>query len=169
MDEILIECSPGVSGDMLLGAFYDLGVPKNIIENPLACVGLTNLYNLNFIETQSCSIRGIKVDVERIDQNNKRDWSNIKNLILRAKLEKKLKKRIYQVFESLALAEGKVHNIDPKDVHFHEIGAIDSLVDIIGVCASIEYLKPKKVFCNEPTLGKGFVQTDHGKLPIRYW
>ena len=166
MDEIFIECSPGVSGDMLLGAFYDLGVPKNIIEKPLECVGLKNLYNLDFNETQSRSIRGIKVDVERIDQNNKRDWSNIKNLILSAKLEKKLKERIYKVFESLALAEGRVHNIDPEDVHFHEIGAIDSLVDIIGVCASIEYLKPKKVFCNEPTLGKGFVQTDHGKLSI---
>ena len=51
-------------------------------------------------------------------------------------------------------------------MHFHEIGAIDSLVDIIGVCVSIEYLKPKRVFCNEPTLGRGFVQTDHGKLSI---
>ena len=77
-----------------------------------------------------------------------------------------MQKRIYEVFESLAKAEGKVHGINPEDVHFHEIGAIDSLVDIIGVCASIEYLKPKKVFCNEPTLGKGYVQTDHGKLPI---
>ena len=79
---------------------------------------------------------------------------------------KKLKKRIYQVFESLAIAEGVVHGIDPDKVHFHEIGGIDSLVDIIGVCASIEYLNPKKVFCNEPTLGRGFVQTDHGKLSI---
>ena len=81
-------------------------------------------------------------------------------------MEKKLQKRIHEVFESLALAEAKVHGIDPEKVHFHEIGAIDSLVDIIGVCTSIEYLKPKKVFCNEPTLGRGFVKTDHGKLSI---
>ncbi len=166
MEEILIECSPGVSGDMLLGAFYDLGVPKKIIEKTLACVGLENLYNLNFRKSQSCSIRGIKVDVDKIDQSTKRDWGSIKDLILKARLEKKLQKRIYEVFKSLALAEGKVHGIDPEEVHFHEIGAIDSLVDIIGVCASIEYLKPKKVFCNEPTLGRGYVQTDHGKLSI---
>ena len=102
----------------------------------------------------------------KIDQSTKRDWRNIKDLISKAKLEKQLKKRIYQVFESLAIAEGKVHGIDPEKVHFHEIGAIDSLVDIIGVCTSIEYLKPKKVFCNEPTLGRGFIQTDHGKLSI---
>ena len=166
MEEILIECSPGVSGDMLLGAFHDLGVPKNIIEKTLACIGLKNLYNLHFRESQSRSIRGIKVDIDKIDQSTKRDWGSIKDLILKARLEKKLQKRIYEVFESLALAEGKVHGIDPEKVHFHEVGAIDSLVDIIGVCASIEYLKPNKVFCNEPTLGRGFVQSHHGKLSI---
>ena len=166
MEEIFIECSPGVSGDMLLGAFHDLGVPKNLIEKTLACFGLENLYYLKFIESQNCSIRGIKVDVENLDKSTLRDWSSIKNLILKAQLEEQLKKRIYEVFESLAIAEGKVHGINPEKVHFHEIGAIDSLVDIIGVCASIEYLKPKKVFCNEPTLGRGFVKTDHGKLSI---
>ena len=166
MEEILIECSPGVSGDMLLGAFYDLGVPKDEIEKKLACFGLENLYYLNFRESQNCSIRGIKVDVEKVDQSTKRDWKSIKNLILKAQLEEQLKKRIYEVFESLAKAEGRVHGINPEEVHFHEIGAIDSLVDIIGVCTSIEYLKPKKVFCNEPTLGKGFIQADHGKLSI---
>ncbi len=166
MEEILIDCSPGVSGDMLLGAFHDLGVPKNIIEKPLAGIGLKNSYDLHFKESKSCSIRGIKVEIDKIDQCIKRDWRSIKDLILKARLEKKLKKRIYEVFESLALAEGKVHGIEPEEVHFHEIGAIDSLIDIIGVCASIEYLKPKKIFCNEPTLGRGFVQTDHGKLSI---
>ncbi len=166
MEEILIECSPGVSGDMLLGAFHDLGVPKSIIEKTLEAFGLDNLYDLHFRESKSCSIRGIKVQIDKIDQSTQRDWSSIKDLILKARLEKKLKTRIYEVFESLALAEGKVHGIDPEEVHFHEIGAIDSMVDIIGVCASIDYLKPKKVFCNAPTLGRGFVQTDHGKLQI---
>ncbi len=166
MEEILIECSPGISGDMLLGAFHDLGVPKNIVEKTLACFGLENLYYLNFREAKSCSVRGIKVEVGKIDQSTKRDWRSIKDLILKAQIEKNLKNRIYQVFESLANAEAIVHGIDPDKVHFHEIGAIDSLVDIIGVCASIEYLKPKMVFCNEPTLGKGFVQTDHGKLSV---
>ena len=112
MDEILIECSPGVSGDMLLGAFHDLGVPKKIIEKTLKCFGLENLYYLNFRESKSCSIRGIKVEIRKNDQSTKRDWSSIKDLILKARLEKKLQKRIYEVFESLALAEGKVHGID---------------------------------------------------------
>ncbi len=167
MDDLFIECSPGISGDMLLGAFYDLGVPKKVIEQPIIDLGLKDLYNLEFEESKSCSIRGIKAKVEIIDCDQiKRNWRSIKELILKGNLEKKLEQIIYEVFESLANAEGKVHGIKPEDVHFHEIGAIDSLVDIIGVCAAFNYLNPRKVFCNEPMLGKGFVQTDHGKLSV---
>jgi len=167
MDDVLIECSPGISGDMLLGAFYDLGVPKKVIEQPLIDLGLKDLYQLDFKESKSCSIRGVKAKVENIDCSPiKRTWRSIKELILNSDLEDKLKKIIYEVFESLAIAEGKVHGIKSDEVHFHKIGAIDSLVDIIGVCAALNYLKPKKVYCNEPMLGKGFVQTEHGKLSV---
>ncbi len=167
MDDVLIECSPGISGDMLLGAFYDLGVPKKVIEQPLIDLGLKDLYQLDFRESKSCSIRGIKAKVEDIDCSPiKRTWRSIKELILNGHLEDKLKKIIYEVFESLAIAEGKVHGIKSDEVHFHEIGAIDSLVDIIGVCSALNYLNPKRVYCNEPMLGKGFVQTEHGKLSV---
>ena len=126
MEDILIECSPGISGDMLLGAFYDLGVPKKVIEQPLIDLGLKNLYHLEFKESKSCSIRGIKALVENINGGaTKRNWKSIKELILNGDLEEKLKQMIYEVFESLANAEGKVHGIKPEDVHFHEIGAID--------------------------------------------
>lgn len=167
MEEVLIECSPGISGDMLLGALFDLGVPKQVIEQPLIDLGLKDLYHLEFKESKSSSIRGISVKVENISGSRfKRTWRNIKELILNGHLEDKLKQKIYEVFESLANAEGKVHGINSEDVHFHEIGAIDSLVDIVGVCAAFNYLNPKKVFCNEPMLGKGFVQTEHGKLSV---
>jgi len=167
MEDVLIECSPGISGDMLLGAFYDLGVPKKVIEQPLFDLGLKDLYNLDFKESKSCSIRGIAARVENIGPNPiKRNWRSIKELILAGRLEDKLRQMIYEVFESLANAEGKVHGINSEDVHFHEIGAIDSLVDIIGVCAALNYLSPKKIYCNEPMLGKGFVNTEHGKLSV---
>ena len=167
MEDILIECSPGISGDMLLGALYDLGVPKKVIEQPLIDLGLKGLYHLEFKESKSCSIRGIKTKVENIDRSPiKRTWRSIKEVILNGNIEDKLKKIIYEVFESLAIAEGKVHGIESDNVHFHEIGAIDSLVDIIGVCAALNYLNPKRVYCNEPMLGKGFVQTEHGKLSV---
>ena len=167
MEDILIECSPGISGDMLLGAFYDLGVPKKVIEQPLIELGLKDQYNLEFKESKSFSIRGINSQIENVDRISiKRNWRNIKELILNGHLEDKLRQQIYKVFESLAIAEGKVHGIKPEEVHFHEIGAIDSLVDIIGVCAALNYLNPQKVYCNEPMLGKGFVQTEHGILSV---
>ena len=146
MEDVLIECSPGISGDMLLGAFYDLGVPKKVIEQPLIELGFKDLYQLDFKESKSCSIRGVKAKVDNNDCSSiKRTWRSIKELILNGHLEDKLKKIIYAVFESLAVAEGKVHGIKSDDVHFHEIGAIDSLVDIIGVCAALNYLNPKRV------------------------
>ena len=167
MEDIFIECSPGISGDMLLGAFYDLGVPKKVIEQPLIDLGLKDLYDLEFKESKSCSIRGIKAKVSNIDcGKTKRNWREIKELILNGRLEEKLRKTIYEVFKSLAIAEGKVHGIKPENVHFHEIGAIDSLVDIIGVCAAFNYINPKKIYCNEPMLGKGYVQTEHGNLSV---
>ena len=90
MEDIFIECSPGISGDMLLGALYDLGVPKKVIEQPLTDLGLKELYNLNFKESKSCSIRGIKAKVENIDcYQSKRTWRNIKDLILNGHLEEK--------------------------------------------------------------------------------
>jgi len=82
MEDVLIECSPGISGDMLLGAFYDLGVPKKVIEQPLIDLGLKDLYHLEFKESKSCSIRGIKAKVENIDSSPiKRTWRTIKELI----------------------------------------------------------------------------------------
>jgi len=150
MEDVLIECSPGISGDMLLGAFYDLGVPKNVIEKPLIDLGLKDLYQLEFRESKSCSIRGIRAKVENTMRSPiKRTWRSIKDLISNGQLEDKLKQIICEVFESLASAEAKVHGIKSEDVHFHEIGAIDSLVDIIGVCAALNYLNPKRVYCND--------------------
>lgn len=166
MDEILIQCSPGISGDMLLAAFYDLGVPKKIIEKPLNDIGLKKCYSLSFIESKSCSIRGIKTEVAIFENIKERNWKNIKELLLKGNLEEDLKYQIIDVYEALAIAESNVHGINPSNVHFHEIGSIDSLVDVIGVCAAINYLKPKKIFCNSPILGNGFVKTDHGMLSI---
>ena len=166
MEDLLIECSPGISGDMLLAAFYDLGVPKEVIEKPLFDLGLSRSYLLSFNEGKSKSLRGIKTNVKILDNSQKRTWKDIKNLILKGNLAKSLEKNIIAVFSALAKAESSVHGIAPEDVYFHEIGSIDSLVDIFGVCAAINYLKPKKIYCNTPTLGSGRVETEHGKISI---
>ena len=137
MEDLLIECSPGISGDMLLAAFYDLGVPKEVIEKPLIELGLGGCYLLSFSESKSKSLRGIKTNIKILDNLQKRTWKDIKKLILKGNLEKSLEKNIIEVFSALAKAESTVHGIAQEDVCFHEIGSIDSLVDIIGVCAAI--------------------------------
>ena len=166
MEEFIINCSPGVSGDMLLGALFDLGVPQNVIEKPFSDLGLRELYSLSFIEKKSKSIRGIKAQINVKDNPLRRDWRSIKELISKGNFTIELEKKIIEVFQILAEAEGKVHGIDPEDVHFHEIGSIDSLIDIIGVCTAFHFLKPKRIYSNLPTLGNGFAQTEHGKITI---
>ena len=166
MDEILIECSPGISGDMLLAAFYDLGVPQTVFEKPFIKLGLKDFFSLSFHESKSNTLRGVKADVNVLINNKKKKWKDIKQFILSGLLDKDLETMIIKVFELLAIAEGKVHDNHPDEVHFHEIGNTDSLVDVIGVCAAIQYLKPKNIFCNAPNLGKGFINSEHGKIPI---
>ena len=166
VDEIFIECSPGISGDMLLAAFYDLGVPKSVIEKPLTILGLEEYFELSFINSKSCSFRGIKTQLKIFENSIKRDWKYLKKFITESKLEINLRKNIIDVFELLAVSEGSVHGIKSDDVHFHEIGSIDSIIDIVGVCAAIEYLNPKKIYGNPPTLGKGSILTEHGNIPI---
>ena len=166
MDEILIECSPGISGDMLLAAFYDLGVPQTVFEKPFIKLGLKDFFSLSFHESKSNTLRGVKADVNVLINNKKKKWKEIKQFILSGLLDKDLETMIIKVFELLAIAEGKVHGLHPDEVHFHEIGNTDSLVDVIGVCAAINYLKPKNIFCNAPNLGKGFINSEHGKIPI---
>ncbi len=166
MKEYIIDSSPGISGDMLLGALFDIGIPQEIIEKPLKTLGLETFYNLSFKEEKSSSIRGIKAQIEVLDNSTRRDWRSIRELIIKGSLEIDLEQKIINVFKILAEAEAKVHGINCEEVHFHEIGAIDSLVDIIGVCAGFNYLKPKIIYCNVPTLGKGFTETDHGIMTV---
>ncbi len=166
MEEYFIECAPGISGDMLLGSLYDFGVPQDIIEKTLVSLGLERFYKLSFYEKKSSSIRGIKAQIDVVDNSVCRDWRSIRELIIKGNLEIDLEKKIISVFQSLAEAESKVHGIDCNEVHFHEIGSIDSLVDIIGVCTGFYYLKPKIIYGNVPTLGKGFAKTEHGIISI---
>ena len=166
MEEYLIDSSPGISGDMLLGALYDLGIPQDIIEKPIKALGLETLYNLTFKESKSSSIRGIKANVEVLDNSIRRDWRSIREIIIKGNLENALELKIISVFKTLAEAEAKVHGVNCDEVHFHEIGSVDSLVDIIGVCAGFYHLKPKIIYSNTPTLGKGFAKTEHGKISI---
>ena len=167
MSALVIDCPTGLAGDMLLSALLDLGVPESVVHEPLQALGLAKAYGLKVEESQSCGLRGLRLTVTSEDPNPPhRRWLDLRRLISDASLSPSLKTKVLQVFQALADAEATVHGCPPDQVHFHEIGAIDSLVDVIGVCAGFENLSPDSIYCTAPPAGHGRVRTAHGVLPV---
>ena len=167
MSALWIDAPTGLAGDMLLAALLDLGVDQAVVESPLAALGLAGRYRLTQHEARSGGLRGIRVDVQGLeDQPPHRQWSEIRDQIHAAALAPSLKQTVLAVFTCLADAEATVHGTSAEAVHFHEVGAIDALVDVVGVCAAIEALNPAEIVCSPLPAGSGTVSTAHGLLPV---
>ena len=167
MSSLWIDAPTGLAGDMLLAALLDLGVDQAVVESPLAALGLSGRYRITQQEARSGGLRGVRVDVQGLeDQPPHRHWSEIRDQINAAALAPALKQRVLAVFTRLAEAEATVHGTSVEAVHFHEVGAIDALVDVVGVCAAIEALNPAGIACSPLPAGSGTVATAHGLLPV---
>ena len=163
----VVDCPTGLAGDMLLAACLDLGVPPEVIHAPLRKLGFENAYVLRVEEARNGGLRGLRVDVEGRDPHpSHRHWGELRQRIGNAVLAPSLQARVLSVFTALADAEAAVHGIPADQVHFHEVGAIDSLVDVVGVCAAMEHLQPLSIWCVPPPAGRGSVATAHGRLPV---
>ncbi|MGB7563430.1 MAG: nickel pincer cofactor biosynthesis protein LarC [Prochlorococcaceae cyanobacterium] len=162
-----VDCPTGLAGDMLLAALFDLGLPRDRVEEPLAQLGLTGAYGLQWHQGSSGGLRGIALTVEALEpQPPHRHWSELKALLEASPLEHDLRARVLAVFTRLAEAEGAVHGHPPEQVHFHEVGAIDALVDVVGVCAGLLHFGVEELICAPPPAGHGTVRTAHGLLPL---
>lgn len=167
MADLLVDCPTGLAGDMLLAACFDLGVPRAVVEEPLALLGLAGAYQLTVEEASSGGLRGLRLQVSaRGDRQPHRRWGDLRAQIEAAALAQPLRQRVLRVFAALAAAEARVHGMPEEAVHFHEVGAIDSLVDVVGVCAAITHLAPDRLLCQPPPAGRGTVATAHGVLPV---
>ena len=167
MRSLFIDCPTGLSGDLILAGLIDLGVPISVIEESLFLVGLKNSFSIKAVESKSFGLRGLRLFVKSLERSkSERSWSDIRHLILNSDLSSKVRSNSLAVFKSIAKAEALVHGNKIEDVHFHEVGSIDSLVDVIGVCAAVEYLKLDQIICSTPPLGHGSVETEHGLLPV---
>ena len=167
MKTIFIDCSLGISGDMLASSLFDLGVPHSIFLDNLVSLNIDKNYNLKFNEGDSEGIKGIVCTKNEIQfKDISRSLNEIKNLLVDSNLNDYVKKMSIKVFEILAEAEAVVHGNQISDVHFHELGSIDSILDIVNVCSAIDYLKPDKIYFSNPPSGKGIVSTSHGPLPV---
>lgn len=163
----LLDCPTGLAGNMLLAALLDLGLPDATIEAPLAALGLEGRYRLRIEERRSGGLRGLHLDVEALEaQPHHRPWGALRQQIQAAPLAPALREKVLAVFGLLAEAEATVHGHAAEAVVFHEVGAIDALVDIVGVCAGLLHLGVDQLVCSVPPAGHGSVTTAHGALPL---
>lgn len=160
-----VDCPTGLAGNMLLAALLDLGLPEAVVAQPLAALGLGEAYRLECRETRSCGLRGMQLEVALTEPSPPhRHWGELRQQIAAAPLEPALQQRVLEVFALLADAEAAVHGCAAEAVHFHEVGAVDALVDVVGVCAGFQHFGVKQLVCTPPPAGHGRVRTAHGLL-----
>ncbi|GMO14980.1 MAG: nickel pincer cofactor biosynthesis protein LarC [Spirochaetaceae bacterium] len=168
MKTLHFECFAGISGDMTLGALVDLGVDPVFLKSELNKLGLEG-WSLEFSREERCGIFGTQAIVRDLSANSghgHRHWSEIKTIIQNAPINEGAKSRALSIFEALAKAESEVHGVKVEDVAFHEVGAIDSIIDIAGAAICIEQLCPDRITSSEVELGGGTVCCAHGELPV---
>ncbi len=166
MNTLYFDCFAGISGDMTLGALIDLGVPVKHIVSELGCLNLSG-YSLRAGRVQRSGItaRQAKVTIRGQDHHH-RTFRDIERIIAKSRLKPRVKERSIAAFRLIAEAEAKVHNEKVENVHFHEVGAIDSIVDIVGAMIGFEHLGIERFAASEVPIGSGFVECRHGRLPV---
>jgi uncharacterized protein (TIGR00299 family) protein len=163
----VLDAPTGLAGNMLLAALLDLGLPEAEIHRPLAALGLADAYRLVLEERRSGGLRGLHLAVVSLEpQPPHRHWGELRGQLQAAPWPELLKQRVLEVFGLLAAAEAAVHGHSPEQVHFHEVGALDALVDVVGVCAGLLHFGMGELVCSPPPAGHGVVATAHGTLPL---
>lgn len=163
---IYYDCFSGISGDMNLAAMIDLGVPEKHLMNELEKLDFQG-YEVKISRKAQSGIFGTRVDVfTKSTHHEHRSLKDIHAIIDNSKLDENVKKTSKKIFEKLGIAEAKVHEIPLEKVHFHEVGAVDSIVDIVGAAICFHYLDPVRVFAGTIEAGSGSVKSEHGILPV---
>ena len=164
---LFYDCFAGISGDMNLGALVDLGVDAGHLERELEKLNIEG-FRLEVTQDMRKGISGTKVTVVVENQENEkhRHLSHIETLINNSTLPDRVKEKSLAIFMRVAEAEAKVHNISKEQVHFHEVGALDSIADIVGAAICQEYLEVDEIHASPVQLGGGMVKCAHGLMPV---
>ena len=159
------DCFSGISGDMTLGAFIDLGVPVKWLKESLEKIPLSG-FDLSVATVSRNGIQAKRVDVRVVDDVKSRDYAEIISIIENSYLSLNIKQKSLDIFEKIADAESAIHGCPKENVHFHEVGGVDALVDIVGTALCVDYLGISRVVSSMIPLGRGFVSCQHGTLPV---
>lgn len=161
------DCFSGISGDMLLGALIDLGLDINFLKKELDKLNLKG-YKIEAKKIVKNGIAAIKFSVIEYneDTHEEHNLKEIDKIIDDSELDNDLKNTIKKIFLKIASAEAKIHDKSINKIHFHEIGAIDTIIDVAGAIIGFKKLGIKKIYCSKLNVGSGFVNFSHGKFPV---
>lgn len=164
---VYLDCFSGISGDMFLSALLDAGVvEKAFLEEKLGLLGLGEVrLSLKRVKRAALSAAHLSLKLPD-DEASHRDFREIRRLIEQSRLQEGEKRRALGIFQHLAEAEAKIHGTAVEEVHFHEVGALDSIVDIVGAAVVLEALAAERYYTSKINLGSGSVKTRHGLLPV---
>jgi uncharacterized protein (TIGR00299 family) protein len=151
---------------MHLAALVDLGVPESWLREQLAKLPVSAEYSLTLTADKKMGISGTKARVTTVDTEDHRHHSTIVKMIKAAGFDAGIERRALDIFQAIADAEGKIHDVPPDKVHFHEVGAVDSIVDIVAAALCIEHFQPNIILSNPVEVGSGFVDCAHGRFPV---
>jgi len=173
------DCFAGISGDMNLGALIDLGVDLEYIKEELKKLNIEEEFSLDISKEVKQGIGGTKAKVILLNEehhhhgdnevahnHHHRNYKEIKEIIDCSSLKDNVKELAIKIFDEVAKAEGKVHGKNSDEVHFHEVGATDSIVDIVSAAICIDFLKPDTIISSPIEVGCGMVKCAHGILPV---
>ncbi|MCA9208327.1 MAG: nickel pincer cofactor biosynthesis protein LarC, partial [Planctomycetales bacterium] len=159
------DCISGISGDMTLGALADVGVPLDQIQQAIDSLGLPSC-RLASTEVKKNGFRATKVSVEHEPEHAHRHLHHITDMIDASQLTPAQKELAKRIFTRLGEAEAKVHGSTLRKVHFHEVGAVDSIADIVGAAVGLDLLGVDRIYCSPVPTGHGFVKIAHGRVSI---
>lgn len=167
MKILYLDCYAGISGDMTVGALLDLGVPLDLLRESLALLPIpSSSYELHAEETARRGVRAMNFTVRMAERQPHRRYGDIAGMIEASRLPGGVKETAGRIFFRLAEAEAKVHGVATDRVHFHEVGGLDSIIDIVGTAVCLHHLAIGEIYASPLPLGGGFVDTAHGRLPV---
>jgi uncharacterized protein (TIGR00299 family) protein len=165
MKTLYFDCFAGASGNMILAALVALGVDEKQLIEQIKLLDITD-FEIEFTTRDKSGISALHAEVKIPHEHAHRHLKDIVKIINDSRLDEEIKNRAIEIFKNLARAEAKVHGIEIEKVHFHEVGAMDAIIDVVGACIGFEILKIEKFVCSKIHTGSGFVQMAHGKFPV---
>jgi uncharacterized protein (TIGR00299 family) protein len=165
MKTLYFDCFSGASGNMILGGLISLGVDPSLLVEEIKKLDIAT-FNLDVTSANKSGISAIHVKTEYPEEKIHRHLSDIEKIIDESRLSDSVKHNAKRVFGALGAAEAKVHGVAIEKIHFHEVGAMDAIIDVVGACIGFEILGIEKFVCSKIHVGSGFVKTDHGLYPV---